>query len=100
MVEDDADVGYVAVNSISASRVAVDFDKNPISIVAIGEEMLGDLAATNPKEAIQYISGIQGASDQFPFQQQFSIRGNPAGGINFRDGLPENIAAADNPMGE
>jgi len=85
-IEETADTGYRANETISGSRIATPRVNVPVSMNVVTEELLGDIAATNLDDAIKVIGS---ANLRFAErdQENFTVRGffaNP----KLRDGIP------------
>jgi iron complex outermembrane recepter protein len=77
------DRGWLAANSLSASRTNVEIAKLPFGMSVLTSEFLNDLGVTDAVEAItRYTPGV--TVGQF---NELIIRGLPTRGFTFRDGM-------------
>lgn len=58
-VDTSKDVGYKASNSISGTRTNVPIAEVPMNIQVVTSELLNDLAAQTPTEALRYFGSVQ-----------------------------------------
>jgi len=89
-VSSNRDVGYGARDSMGATRMDVDLDKTPTTVVVLDQEFLKDLGALEPNTALAFVSGMNNASTQYT--GQIAIRGFNQAGVTYRDGLPQSTA--------
>jgi len=99
-VDAQRDRGYGVENSLGASRIALANSDIANSIITLNEQFIKDSGAVDATEFLTYVSGMQINGDRNPGQVQYSQRGYALGGINLRDGIPENLNAADIPLDE
>ncbi len=71
-VSGKSDIGYRATRSVGATRIAQELTKIPLDIAVVNQEMIGDLAAHDLNEAMNYTSGITPSSFE---RNRFNIRG-------------------------
>jgi len=89
-VSSNRDVGYGARDSMGATRMDIDLDKTPTTVVVLDQEFLKDLGALEPNAALAFVSGMNNASTQYT--GQIAIRGFNQAGVTYRDGLPQSTA--------
>ena len=65
--------GYIATNSVSATRMRVEIQTLPQSIQVVTSEFLKDVSATTITEALRYSSSVQPFG---PIEGRFSLRGS------------------------
>ncbi len=94
------DRGYGVQNSLGASRIALPNSDISNSIITINEQFIKDSGAVDAAEFLTYVSGVQINGDRNPGQVQYSLRGYALGGLDLRDGIPENMSAVDIPLDE
>lgn len=99
-VSGERDRGYGVENSLGASRIALANSDIANSIITLNEQFIRDTGAVDATEFLTYVSGVQINGDRNPGQVQYSQRGYALGGINLRDGIPENLSAVDIPLDE
>ncbi|HTT57575.1 MAG TPA: TonB-dependent receptor plug domain-containing protein, partial [Opitutaceae bacterium] len=92
VVSTDKDVGYLATNVISGSRVDTAIKDIPISINVITSEFIRDIAATDLRGSLAYTSGIM-LTTQNDLENTGGTYGSPygPGGVNNPQGLTVNI---------
>ncbi|HUJ44476.1 MAG TPA: TonB-dependent receptor plug domain-containing protein, partial [Opitutaceae bacterium] len=92
VVSTDKDVGYLATNVISGSRVDTAIKDIPISINVITSEFIRDIAATDLRGSLAYTSGIM-LQTQNDLENTAGTYGSPygPGGVNNPQGLTVNI---------
>jgi len=77
------DRGWLAANSLSASRTNIEISKLPFGMSVLTSEFLNDLGVTDAVEAItRYTPGV--TVGQF---NELIVRGMPTRGFTFRDGM-------------
>lgn len=96
-VNTERDRGYSASQAMGASRVALPVSDVPLAVVGINEQFFADRAAVDALDVLPFVSGVQRGGDLNPGQEQFTLRGYALIGMDIRDGLPDNVAAADQP---
>jgi outer membrane receptor protein involved in Fe transport len=76
------DTGYGATNAYTATRIGVPILKTPLNIQVVTAQLMDDQAAYNFQNAIRYVSGVSGDSQNFeagnlflPQSTQSTIRG-------------------------
>jgi len=76
------DAGYGATNAFTATRIGVPIIQTPLNIQVITAELMDDQAAHNFQNALRYVSGVSGDSQNFeagnlflPSSTQSTIRG-------------------------
>jgi iron complex outermembrane receptor protein len=75
-VSDAQDVGYVAANSVSATRIAVPIADLPFSVSSFTPQFITDIGATDIGEIARYAAGVSDASIGFNGgNTSFAIRG-------------------------
>lgn len=90
-VTTDADVGYVATNSLAGSRLNTPLKDTAASISVMTRELINDLGAVTIEEAMQYANNVQADivdanaaggtpndNSTFEFFTNFRVRGIPA----------------------
>ncbi len=85
------DVGYGARDAMGATRMGVELDKTPTTVVVLGEELIRDLGALDPLGALEFVSGMNGASTQY--NGQVAIRGFNQNGVTYANGLPQDTTS-------
>ena len=92
VVNTSKDVGYLATNVISGSRVDTPIKDIPISINVITSEFISDIGATDLRSALSYTSGIM-LTTQNDLENTAGTYGSPygPGGVNNPQGLTANI---------
>lgn len=73
----DAEPGYRAANSVTASRFALPIMDTPMSIAVVTEEFLRDIGARDALDSLSYVSGITQANSPVRLEGSngFNIRG-------------------------
>jgi len=99
-VSAERDRGYGTENSLGATRIALANSDIANSIVTLNELFIRDSGAVDAAEILTYVSGVQINGDRNPGQVQYSLRGYTLGGLDLRDGIPENISPVDIPLDE
>ncbi len=99
-ITSDRDRGYSSTTSLGASRIALDVNDISASVVTLNEQVFADRGAVTAMEVLSLVSGVQRTSDLLPGQEGYTLRGYAVGGLSLRDGLPDNMSAADNPFDE
>jgi len=75
-VSDAQDVGYVAANSVSATRIAVPIADLPFAVSTFTPQFIADIGATDIGEIARYAAGVSDASIGFNGgNTSFAIRG-------------------------
>lgn len=81
-VVSSGDTGYGATNAYTATRIGVPILKTPLNIQVVTAQLMDDQAAYNFQNAIRYVSGVSGDSQNFeagnlflPQSTQSTIRG-------------------------
>jgi len=92
VVSTDKDVGYLATNVISGSRVDTAIKDIPISINVITSEFINDIGATDLRSSLAYSAGIM-LQTQNDLENTAGTYGSPygLGGVNNPQGLTANI---------
>ncbi|HKB88915.1 MAG TPA: TonB-dependent receptor plug domain-containing protein, partial [Opitutaceae bacterium] len=86
------DKGYAATNAVSGSRVNTAIKDLPIPVQVITSEFISDVGATNLRDSLGYVAGIQ-------LQSQNDLENSGAtfggvygpGGVNNPEGVTANI---------
>jgi iron complex outermembrane recepter protein len=92
VVSTNKDVGYLATNVISGSRVDTAIKDLPIAINVVTSEFISDIAATDLRSSLSYASGIM-LTTQNDLENTGSTYGSAygPGGVNNPQGLTANI---------
>lgn len=86
-VSGKGDDGYGSANTVGATRVNTAIIDTPLSVAVINHQLIDDLAATQPYEALRFVSGVSGAGA--PYSGQLTLRGRNLPGTTYRDGVPD-----------
>ena len=81
------DDGYGSANTVGATRINTAIIDTPLSVAVINHQLIEDLAATQPYEALRFVSGVSGAGA--PYSGQLTLRGRNLPGTTYRDGVPD-----------
>ena len=95
-VRTDKDKGYRATNSISGSRVDTAIKDLPIGMQVITSEFIKDTGATNLRQSLSYVSGIE-LQSQNDLENNGGVGGIQRGaygpgGVNNPEGITSNIS--------
>ncbi len=85
-VTTDKDTGWGATNSISGSRVNTAIKDIPIAINVITNEFINDIGATDLRDSLKYVAGIQTQTQNDLGQAVYG-----PGGVNNPEGVTSNI---------
>ncbi|MBL9186611.1 MAG: hypothetical protein JNK23_03950 [Opitutaceae bacterium] len=99
VVSSDKDVGYLAANTLSGSRLNTPLVDTPASISEMTKDFLDDIGANNTMDAVAYALGFEadrpGANDNLSqFSSQTAVaRGVGRSGTVSRDFFPWNLSS-------
>ncbi len=91
-VTTEKDKGYAATNAISGSRVNTAIKDLPIPVQVITSEFIDDIGATNLRDSLSYVAGIE-LKSQNDLENQGAAYGSVygPGGVNNPEGVTSNI---------
>lgn len=91
-VSTEKDRGYAATNAISGSRVNTAIKDLPIPVQVITSEFIDDIGATNLRDSLGYVAGIE-LKSQNDLENQGAAYGSVygPGGVNNPEGVTSNI---------
>lgn len=90
VVNADADVGYLAANSLAGTRLNTSLKDTAASVSVMTEELLSDLGAVDMSEALKYANNVEfelgdsqnntapNGNNLMEFYQTYRVRGIPA----------------------
>lgn len=84
-----ANRGYVTTSSMSASRIAVPITELPASVVVVNEKLIADTVATELRDTLSLVSGIQQSAPP-QGSNEISMRGYTMVGAQ-RDGVTDYL---------
>ena len=74
-VNDTQDKGYLAANSVSATRISTPIADLPFAVSAFTPQFISDVGAQDIGDIVQYSAGVSNGSNGFTFQADFYLRG-------------------------
>ena len=74
-VNDTSDKGYLAANSVSATRVASKISDLPFAVSAFTPQFIADVGAQDIGDIVQYAAGLSNGSNGYVFASDFYVRG-------------------------
>jgi iron complex outermembrane receptor protein len=74
-VNDTSDKGYLAANSVSATKIATRIADLPFAVSAFTPQFIADTGAQNIGDIVQYAAGVSNGSNGYVFAADFYVRG-------------------------
>jgi iron complex outermembrane receptor protein len=74
-VSDTQDKGYLAANSVSATRISTPIADLPFAVSAFTQQFITDTGAQDIGDIVQYAAGVSNGSNGYTFSADFYLRG-------------------------
>jgi len=74
-VNDTQDKGYLAANSVSATRISTPISDLPFAVSAFTPQFIADVGAQDIGDIVQYSAGVSNGSNGYTFAADFYLRG-------------------------
>jgi iron complex outermembrane receptor protein len=74
-VSENQDKGYLAANSVSATRISTPIADLPFAVSAFTPQFIADIGAQDIGDIVMYAAGVSNGSNGFSYQAAFYLRG-------------------------